>query len=68
MMDAKINNLNTTFLRGTVTSQQLLKHFRKLKHLLKYQELSYTNEPWSSLNPKIQAKPKSLRFTICFMN
>ena len=53
-MDAKINNLNTTFLRGIVTNQQLTKHFHKLNTYFKYQELFYTNDPRSSLNPKIK--------------
>ena len=67
-MDAEINKLNTTFLRGTVANQQLLNISKNSNTYFKYQELFYTNDPRLSLNPKIQTKPKSLRFTICFMN
>ena len=66
MMDAKVKNLNTTFLHGTVANPQLLNIFHNPYTYFKYQGLFYTNDPRSSLNPKIQTKPKSLKVTICF--
>ena len=59
----KINNLNTTFLRGTVASQ-LIKPFSQ--HPINCQGSLSTNDPRSSLNPKFQTKPNSLKATICF--
>ena len=66
MMNAKINNSNTTSLRGIVANPQLLNIFHNPNTYLKYQGSSYTNDPRSSLNPKFKQKPKSLRFTIQF--
>ena len=68
-MDAKIKNLNTTFLRGIVTSQKLTKSFSHTQTItLSTKDHFYTNDIRSSLNKKNQTKPKSLRFTIYFMN
>ena len=64
MMDAKINNLNTTFLRGTVASQTNENLVRNT--YLNCQGSLSTTDPRSSLNPKFQTKPKSLKVTICF--
>ena len=63
MMDTKINNLNTTFLHGTVASQTT-KSFHNT--YINCQGSSSTNDPRSSLNPKFQTKPKSLKVTIRF--
>ena len=63
MMDAKINTLNTTFLRGTVTSQTNQTFFATPKSIAKdhYQLMTQGHHLI-----KIQTKPNSLKVTICF--
>ena len=64
MMDVKINNSNTTFLRGTVASQTNQIFLVLLTSIAKdHYQLMTQGHP---LNPKIQSKPKSLKITICF--
>ena len=64
MMNAKVNDLNTAFFRGIVTSQTNQTIFCNTH--INCQGSLPTNDPSSSLNPKIQTKPKSLKVTICF--
>ena len=63
MMDAKVNNLNITFLRGTVTSQTNETFFVTPNSIAKdhYQLMTQGHH-----SIKIQTKPKSLKVTICF--
>ena len=65
-MDAKVNNLNTTFLRGILTSQKLIKPFSQTQTFTlstKDHFMLMTQGHHSIPNSN---KPKSLRFTICF--
>ena len=63
MMDAKVNNLNTTFLRGTVTSQTNETFFVTPNSIAKDHYQLMTKVITQS---KIHSKPKSLKVTIYF--
>ena len=61
-MDAKVDNLNTTFLRGII-QVKLTKPFHTPNSIAKdhYQLMTQGHH-----SIKIQTKPKSLKVTICF--
>ena len=65
-MDAKVSNLNTTFLHGIVTSQKLTKPFSQTQTLTLSTKDHFMLMPKVITQSQIQTKPKSLRFTICF--